>query len=244
VNAFAKTTLYLLFSSVLAVPLRCPGQQIEQLDVDSKSGWTALREHWKVCRFGGEGDVNIEPHLITVGCGQPLTGVLWDQDIKTPKDNNPPSPTSPLVRDLYELRLVARRTAGFDFFCGLTFPIADSHATLVLGGWGGGITGLSCVDRLDASENETTLFKHYENQRWYRIRVRVDSRHVQCWVDDESVVKVSRQDHKFSLRSEMDLYEPLGIAAYDCDAQYKDIAIRKLSELELQPSQQNTPPNE
>ena len=37
----------------------------------------------------------------------------------------------------YEISLEGRRVEGDDFFCCLTFPYNKTHATFVLGGWGG-----------------------------------------------------------------------------------------------------------
>ena len=185
--------------------------------------WKPLPGKWTACQYGGDGEIQIKENHISVKRGDPLTAVFWEK--KEDGDS--------LVRDNYELKLKAKRTDGLDFFCGLTFPIADQYATLVLGGWGGGITGLSSIDGRDASENETTMFREYDNDRWYDVRVRVTPSHVQCWVDDQSVVKIARAGRQFGLRFEMDLCEPLGIAAYLCDAEYEDIGWRYLSGTDL-----------
>lgn len=179
--------------------------------------WQSITGKWKSCEFGGEGDVAISKDLISIERGDPLTAVRWDGDI---------------MRDNYELKLDARRTEGFDFFCGLTFPIAKEHVTLVLAGWGGGITGISSIDGFDASENETTLFRDYEDNQWYEVRVRVDPFGIQCWVDDDIVAEVARAEHTFGLRYEMEVCEPLGIAAYETNAEYRRIRIRKLKDVE------------
>ena len=62
---------------------------------------------------------------------------------------------------------------GADFMCGLTFPVGDSHASLILGGWGGTVAGISSIDGHDASENETSSFISFPKDRWYTIRMRV-----------------------------------------------------------------------
>ena len=51
-----------------------------------------------------------------------------------------------LPRTDYEIRFETRRIEGFDFFCGLTFPVGEKYLTLVLGGWDGNVVGLSCLD--------------------------------------------------------------------------------------------------
>ena len=60
-----------------------------------------------------------------------------------------------LPRTDYEIRLEAQRIDGTDFFCGLTFPVHDAHLSLIVGGWGGSLVGLSSLDGKDASRNET-----------------------------------------------------------------------------------------
>lgn len=54
--------------------------------------------------------------------GSDLTGVTWK---------------GPMPRVNYEVKLEARREAGSDFFCRLTFPVNDSFCALILGEWGG-----------------------------------------------------------------------------------------------------------
>ena len=251
VNGFVRASAFLLiycvFASIPGLSNRCAGQEAEQSLQASKENWKRLHGQWATCHFGGEGAIEIDKDRIKIASGQPLSGVFWDRnkghDIQNAKsdageNSKLPSKTMPLIRDGYELKLRARRTEGFDFFCGLTFPIGNQHATLVLGGWGGAITGLSSIDGLDASENDTTLFRDFDDDRWYLVRVCVSPAMVQCWIEDELVVQVSREKHIFSLRTEMDVCEPLGIAAYECDAEYKDIMIRKLSETELKNSAQ------
>ena len=176
--------------------------------------WNPLDDQWEPCEFGGDGPVELTKGQIEVGYGDPLTGVRW-------KDSFP--------NDNYEVELEARRTDGFDFFCALTFPVAKSHCTLVLGGWGGGVTGLSSIDGYDASDNPTTQFRAYDDDKWYRVRVRVMPDKIRCWVDDKEIIDQDRDGHEFDIRFEMDPCVPLGIAAYQCDAEYRKIRWRKLS---------------
>ena len=194
------------------------------------TGWKPIDGKWKTCQFGGEGEVkitkldvndpksHISDKLLTLQYGDPLTGVRWVGEFPT---NN------------YEIALQARRTDGFDFFLGLTFPIDEASVTLVLGGWGGGITGISSIDHRDASENETTMFQRYENNQWYDVRVRVDPFGIACWVDSDQVVEVDRGEHEFGLRAEMELCEPLGLAAFQSVSEYRNVRFRKLTEKEI-----------
>ncbi len=182
---------------------------------DAKSKWTQLSGKWEPCEFGGDGPIEITDKVIEVGYGDPLTGVRWKGSF--PKDN-------------YEVEIEARRTDGFDFFCALTFPVAETHCTLVLGGWGGGVTGLSNIDGYDASDNETTQFRAYDDDKWFRVRVRVDTKHITCWIDDKEIIQQEREGHEFGIRFEMDPCVPLGVAAYQCDAEYRNLRWRPLNQ--------------
>jgi hypothetical protein len=81
--------------------------------------------------------------------------------------------TEPVPRMNYEIALKAMRVDGNDFFCGLTFPVGDSCCSLIVGGWGGTIVGLSSFNNMDAANNETTKVMNFEKGQWYDIRVRV-----------------------------------------------------------------------
>ena len=178
-----------------------------------KPKWEPLVGSWETIRFGGEGEVGIEKNRIEIGSGDPMTGVRWKGEV---------------LKENYEIELEAQRKDGFDFFCGLTFPIGDAHASFICGGWGGGVVGLSSIKDIDASSNETSQFKQFENGKWYKIRVRVTTKKVECFIDDAEMVSVEREDRLFSTRFEMDSSTPLGMAAYQCVAEYRNIQFRKL----------------
>jgi len=176
--------------------------------------WTTLKDKWVVSQFGGDGPVVIKDKLITLGLGDPLTGIRWEEEL--PKEN-------------YEVELEARRREGFDFFCALTFPVGKKHVSFILGGWGGGVVGISSVDGFDASENETTSFRNFETDRWYKVRARVDANQIQCWIDNKPAAEQLRKGHEFDIRYEMDQCVPLGVAAFQCKSELRNIRIRKLT---------------
>ena len=170
-------------------------------------------DQWRVTKFGGEGEVEIDDGSLLLGFGSSLTGVTYQGAVPT---------------NDYELSLEAKRLDGVDFFCGLTFPVQKSHCSLIVGGWAGAVVGLSSIDGMDASQNETTKFMTFKNDQWYRIRVRVLTDRIQAWIDDKLVVDQDIRDRKISTRIEVDLSKPLGIAAWDTRAAIRNVRVREL----------------
>ena len=104
-----------------------------------------------------------------------------------------------------------------------------AHAVLLsvpLDGWAGSVVGLSSIDGKDASENETTRYLKFEQEQWYRIRVRVTDARISAWIDDKQVVDQDIRGRKISTRVEVDLSQPLGIAAYETKAALRDVKYR------------------
>ena len=134
---------------------------------------------WRETPFAGHGEVHCQDGVIVLGMGDPFTGINWTNDF--PKMN-------------YEVALDAMRVMGSDFFCGLTVPVGTNFCSLIVGGWGGSLVGISSLDGMDASENETTKFINFETGRWYRIRLRVTEKKIQAWIDKEKLVDVDHGD--------------------------------------------------
>ena len=97
---------------------------------------------WQNTPFTGRGEVRVEKGAIALKPGKPMTGVTW---------------TGTFPRSDYEIRFEAVRLAGNDFFATVTFPVQDSFCTLVTGGWGGDIVGLSSIDGWDARTTRPEL---------------------------------------------------------------------------------------
>jgi len=164
--------------------------------------------------FGGEGEVRVEDGALILPFGSPLTGVTYTGAFPT--------------RD-YEIECRAARLSGSDFFCALTFPVKDQHASLVLGGWGGTLTGLSCVDGADAADNPTRRFLHFETGRDYLLRIRVGSGRLRCFLDEELIVDLILAEHEFSLRPEVELTRPLGLSTYLTTGRVSVLRYRRLT---------------
>jgi hypothetical protein len=169
---------------------------------------------WQSTKFGGEGAVKAENGQIVLETGKSLTGITWaGSDL--PKTN-------------YEIALQAMRVEGHDFFAGITFPVGESFCSLILGGWGGSVVGLSSINFLDASENETSQSIDFENGRWYNVRIRVTPEKIQAWLDDRQIINQDLKDNKISVRMEVEASEPLGIATWKTKGALRDIRMRRL----------------
>jgi len=166
---------------------------------------------WRPTGFGGEGEVVVKDGAIRIGMGADLSGITWTGDVP---------------RQGYELALDAQRADGNDFFCGLTFPVGEDPCSFIVGGWGGGVVGLSSIDGEDAAHNATTVFKEFKTGRWYAIRVRVTPERIVCFIDDEQVVDQPLAGKKLSIRDEVGPSRPLGIATYSTTALVKNIRWR------------------
>lgn len=171
-------------------------------------------EGWKVTDFAGHGEVLVKDGALQIEMGAALSGVNYTN--ATPPVN-------------YEVSLKARKLAGSDFFCGLTVPVRDSHCTLVVGGWGGGLVGISSIDGMDASENETMKVFYFETGKWFDIRLRVTAERLTVWIDNEKVADAEIKDRRISMRpGEIEIAKPFGISTYATTAQIKDIRLKKL----------------
>jgi hypothetical protein len=179
---------------------------------------------WKAADFYGAGEVSVQDGAILMKRGTKMTGFTT-----TLKD---------LPTTNYELSYEARRIDGNDFFAAATFPVGNSFITLVNGGWGGSVTGLSSLDGSDASENDTSRFFKYENGKWYRFRVWVTDKTIRAWVDDTAVVRVNIEARHVSTRIETRRNQPLGFATYESTGSIRAIEIRPLSAKEVEESNQ------
>ena len=194
-------------------------------------GWKSLFDgeslgRWKRTSFGGEGEVSVADGAIRIERGSDLSGVTWTGDVP---------------RQDYEIELEAQRVEGNDFFCGLTFPVGDEPCSFIVGGWGGGVVGLSSIDGQDAAHNQTTTFREFESGRWYTVRVRVTAERIGCWLDDEQVVDQKIAGRIVSIRNEVFPSKPLGIATYATVAKVRHIRWRPVEAPAAAPAAAVTP---
>lgn len=203
---------------VLIAAALAAAQDAAPVKAAADEGWKPMfdgvsLQGWKVTPFAGAGKVEVRDGAIVLGDGD-MTGVNW---------------TAPFPKSNYEVRLEAMRVAGGDFFAGITFPVRGSYCSWINGGWGGTVVGLSSIDSMDASENETSTRHSFERGRWYKLRLLVVDEGVQAWIDGDLVVDVYLVGRDVDLRpGQIDLSKPFGIASYGTTAKLRKIEYREL----------------
>ncbi len=166
--------------------------------------WTTLFDgeslgRWRAGVFGDSDELDFEEGGAVLPIGVPLTGITY-------LDEAP--------QGAYSLEVQATKKYGNDFFLGVTFPVRDGHVTLVLGGWGGSLCGLSCIDGEDASTNATQSFRSFPNGKRQTVVIEVTDERVRASVNGDELVDVSLDGHSFSVRPEVSPSVPLGISSF------------------------------
>jgi len=176
---------------------------------------------WKVAPMDGGGTVSvISDSTVSCEAGNPMTGIAYTNSI-------------PVMN--YELSLEAMRVEGSDFFIALTIPVETNFCTVIIGGWGGGLCGISSIDYADASENQWTENLALKNQCWYRLRVRVTPGVLQVFLNED--LYTARIEYetssRFSLRpgSDIDMTKPLGLATYRTKAFWRNFTLTPVTAL-------------
>ncbi len=171
---------------------------------------------WEITNFGPQGPVYVSGGSIFLGIGDGCTGITWKKNF--PETN-------------YKVSLEAKRVAGNDFFCGMTFPVGKEPCSLIVGGWGGAIVGLSSINSMDASENQTTNFMQFEKDRWYRINLMVWGDTIRALIDGEVVINyVKGKNDELSIRPEVELSKPFGIASWYTTAELRNIRVERIGD--------------
>lgn len=171
---------------------------------------------WEKTDYAGKGDIFVDKNgSLVIEMGAELSGLNWKGQ-ELPVEN-------------YEIHFNAKRTMGNDFFCGLTFPYKESHATLILGGWGGSLIGISSLDDFDASENETGDAYIFEENTWYDIRLRITDSEISVWIDDKEVIDCEVTGRKVAMRfGEIEMSIPLGITTFATTGKFGKIVLNEI----------------
>jgi hypothetical protein len=212
----------ILFGLVVAGALMPPAAA-EPAKTADQPAWKNLfdgktLEGWKASDFFGAGKPEVKDGAIVITKGKIMSGVTYAR-ADFPKMD-------------YEVSLEAKKLDGNDFFATTTFPVGDSFCSLVVGGWSGTVVGLSSLDSMDASMNDTRKDLEFKKDQWYVIRIRVSPKRIEAWIDKEKAVDVDTTDKRIAIRVECNASKPFGIATYETTGAVRNIRVRTLSEAE------------
>lgn len=230
-RAYAAAHMFLALFSALAASLLPPaswGAEKPQGPGGEAPKWSELFDgktlkNWEVLEkfdFKNHGRVHVDDGCLVLDAGQPGTGVRF---------------TGKLPQWDYEVALEAKRLEGGDFFCATTFPVGDKALTLIMGGWGGWVVGLSCIDGYYAVDNETCQSMQFEQNRWYRVRLRVTRPAIHVWIDDKELITLETKDRKFNVSWEMEPCQPFGFATWYTQGAVRHVRYRPLGQQEASP---------
>lgn len=230
--------ILLVVSSMLAAP----GQTAAKPEL--KAWVVADWSEWKLQETAPEGKMAVVPEVketepvagraplgenakkagvLLLGPGEPFSIVKYEGKQPLPLDN-------------YEVRWEAMRVDGSDFFAALTFPVgsAEQCATFVNGGWGGWVTGVSCLNELFANENETTGSVEFQQGRWYEFTLQVNRECLRALIDGKEKFKVSLKGKTIGMHpSDIRKSVPFGFATYSTKGAVRNVRIRPLKPGEL-----------
>lgn len=176
--------------------------------------------HWMAAEMPEAGKVEVRDGEAVMAPGGPMSGLRYDnwQGGGLP------------VRD-YAVSCEAMRVDGGDFFAAITFPVRSiaTCATLIVGGWGGGLVGISSIDGEDASNNSTRSEQQFENGKWYRLKFEVRDEEIKAWIDDRLVINVSIKDRAVGLRpGYIEKCAPFGLATFGSTGRVRNLVIEEL----------------
>lgn len=195
---------------------RGAGEKIEESWKLFEGEWA---NKWDSADFVDGGKAEVSDGGMWLGEGAPMTGMVlksWNAD------------GMPMVD--YSVEYEALRVKGSDFFGTITFPIEEEEhcVSFVLGGWGGKQIGISSIDGLDASMNETSGVMDFEDGKWYAIRVEVRKGLLQVWVNGVPVVHVLTKGRMLGLRTGIEPCAPFGLASYATEGRIRNLVVKRL----------------
>ena len=169
---------------------------------------------WQSAEYAAQGEPRVQDGAIVLPLGEDLTGIVYTGAV--PEVN-------------YEVAYEAKRTDGNDFFASLTFPYNDTHASLIIGGWGGGLCGISSLDGNDASQNATSSYREFKDGQWYKIRLRVLPDKFQAWIDDKQIIDEDIRGREVSIRADISRSKPFGFATWRTTGHIRNIQLRQIT---------------
>ncbi|MBM3335342.1 DUF1080 domain-containing protein, partial [Candidatus Sumerlaeota bacterium] len=196
------------FKDIRLKPL-APEGPIALFNGKDLTGWRVLDQ----ADFSEHGKVYVKDGVLHLDAGKPMTGVGYTGEIPTSN---------------YEVSFDAMRTDGYDFFCGMTFPVGSSWLTWIIGGWGGTVVGFSNVDDMNASENETSRGRSFDNNHWYHFDLRVTDKEIEASIDGDTIITLAREGRRFSVWEEQSPIKPFGIATWYTGGAVRNLTLKRL----------------
>lgn len=175
---------------------------------------------WKAGVFGEFPEFDLAEDGVVIPQGVPLAGLTYQ--------GTPPTPPFEAVFDV-------TKEFGADFFFSVTFPVRGEHLTLVLGGWGGVVCGLSCLDGEDASGNDTRTLKNFPDGSRYRVTLAVTDERVRVGLDGEPLIDADLRGRELELRPEVDPSVPFGVATFATQSILHGVSVRQLDPARFDP---------
>lgn len=190
---------------------------------------------WESIEYPGGEESYATNNVLVIPNGLELSGVVYKGKKPIPTLN-------------YEVRFETKRVNGSDFFGGLTFPVGTNHCTLVVGGWGGGLIGISSIDNLDASENETTEYEAFKNDVWHKIHLKVggekEVERFTLWLDGKEKFEVDVKGRELAMRTgDIEMSMPFGLSTFMSTAYIRNIEIRSFSKPDTAAKPQDPAPD-
>ena len=176
--------------------------------------------HWKSADMPDTGKAEVRNGEAVMEPGGPMTGLRYGN-----------WQTGGLPVCDYTVSYEAMRVEGGDFFAAITFPVRsiETCATLIVGGWGGGLVGISSIDGDDASNNSTRSEQRFENGKWYRLKLEVREDEIKAWIDDRLVINTSIKARVIGLRpGYIESCAPFGLATFGSTGRVRNLVVEEL----------------
>jgi hypothetical protein len=208
---------------LLGLAFGCSGKK-EPIAPAAASRWElfspALISKWEEAKMMKSGGIRRETDGFTLKAGEPMTGIVV-----------PSWFTEGLPSVDYALAYEAMRVSGSDFFGSVTFPVRDdkTFVTFVMGGWGGAQVGISSIDGYDAASNATGSSQHFEDGKWYRVRIEVRAKEIRALLDGKLIIQTNIAGRSLGLRAgEVGNCVPFGFATYGTEGRVRGCVVEKL----------------
>jgi hypothetical protein len=217
-----RATLFTLALGLLLLANRAGAEPPGNAEPKKEAaGWKDLfdgksLDGWKAADYYGAGKVQADDGKIVLPKGKIMTGVAYTKGDFPKMD--------------YEISLEGKKVEGDDFFCTTTFPVGDAFCSFVVGGWSGKVVGLSSIDSMDASSNETRTNREFKTDQWYKVRIRVSQKRIEAWIDGDKAVDLDTTDRRISIRIECNACKPFGVATYETTGMVRNVRVRSLSD--------------